>query len=292
MTRVAEPAPEARVSRYDPASAGWGQDDIAAAARSRRIAWIVAGVAAAIVALQAIALIVLIPLKRSVPYTVLVDRQTGHVQTTPGVSLPALSESDAVRQAFLAQYVLARETFDMADYRENYRRTMLWSDRDAAASYRRDWARDNPDGVQSRYRATTRVRTIVKEVRLLSPTTAVIRFDTDQTEGAAATSGLRQPWSATVSFTSAGRPLSDGDRLFNPLGFRVVGYRRDAEVPAAVPVAIPPAPLPPQAVTEPALDAQGAPVEGGAAAPVVDGEPNLPPVGVGGEPDNLDARRQ
>lgn len=291
MSRAAEPAPEARVARYEPAAGGWGQDEIAAAARSRRIAWIVAGVAAAIVALQAIALIVLVPLKRSVPYTVLVDRQTGHVQTTPGVSLPALSESDAVRQAFLAQYVLARETFDLADYRENYRRTLVWSDRDAAATYRRDWARDNPDGVQNRYRATTRVRTIVKDVRLLSPTTAIVRFDTDQTEGVGATSGLRQPWSATISFSSAGRPLSDADRLFNPLGFRVVGYRRDAETPAPVAASYPAPPLPPQAQPNPMAPTDGeAPPP--AASVVVDGEPNLPPVGASDLPDNLDARRQ
>lgn len=291
MTRPAEPDPTARTARYEPGSGGWGQDEIAAAARSRKIAWIVAGVAAGIVALQAIALIVLIPLKRSVPYTVLVDRQTGHVQTTPGVSLPAISESDAVRQAFLAQYVLARETFDLADYRENYRKTLVWSDRDAAASYRRDWARDNPDGVQNRYRATTRVRTLVKEVRLLSPTTAVVRFDTDQTEGAGATSGLRQPWSATLTFTSAGRPLSDADRLFNPLGFRVTGYRRDAEIPSAVPVAIPPAPLPPQPEAAPGADMTGA-APADAPDVVIDGEPNLPSVGAGELPDNLDARRQ
>jgi type IV secretion system protein VirB8 len=290
MSRAVEPAPEARVARYEAGGGGWGQDEIAAAARSRRIAWIVAGIAAAIVALQAIALIVLVPLKRSVPYTVLVDRQTGHVQTTPGVSLPALSESDAVRQAFLAQYVLARETFDLADYQENYRRTLIWSDRDAAASYRRDWARDNPDGVQNRYRATTRVRTIVKEVRLLSPTTAIVRFDTDQTEGAGATSGLRQPWTATLSFTSAGRPLGDADRLFNPLGFRVTGYRRDAETPAPVQATYPAPPLPPQAAPDPAAAPAGEPAP--AASVVVDGEPNLPPVGAGTEPDNIDARRQ
>jgi type IV secretion system protein VirB8 len=291
MSRVAEPGQDARVARYEPGSGGWGQDEIAAAARSRRIAWTVAGVAAGIVALQAIALIVLIPLKRSVPYTVLVDRQTGHVQTTPGVSLPAISESDAVRQAFLAQYVLARETFDLADYRENYRKTLVWSDRDAAASYRRDWARDNPDGVQNRYRATTRVRVLVKEVRLLSPTTAVVRFDTDQTEGAGATSGLRQPWSATLTFASAGRPLSDADRLFNPLGFRVTGYRRDAEAPAPVAASYPAPPLPPQAQPDPMAGTAEAPAAMGA-DPAVDGEPNLPPVGAGDLPDNLDARRQ
>jgi type IV secretion system protein VirB8 len=245
MTPPADRPSAAEPARYAPLTRdSWARDMDAETARSRRIAWTIAGVAGAIAVVQAIALAALVPLKRVTPYTITVDRQTGQIQTTPGLSLPQLSESDAVRQAFLAQYVLARETFDLTDYQENYRRTLLWSDGQAAETYRADWDRDNPNGVQARYRASTIVRVIVTEVRLLSPETALIRFETEQTEGASA-SGLRQPWSASVRFSAAGRPLNAQDRLLNPLGFRIETYRRDAQSVAPVPVAIPPAPLPP-----------------------------------------------
>jgi type IV secretion system protein VirB8 len=247
MTPPADRPSAAEPARYGPVGRDtWARDAEEASQRSRRIAWTIAGVAGAIAVVQAIALAALVPLKQVLPYTITVDRQTGQIQTTPGLSLPQLSESDAVRQAFLAQYVLARETFDLTDYQENYRRTLLWSDGQAAESYRADWDRDNPNGVQARYRASTIVRVIVSEVRLLSPETALIRFETEQTEGGSA-SGLRQPWSASVRFSAAGRPLNAQDRLLNPLGFRIEAYRRDAQTVAPAPVTIAPAPLPPAA---------------------------------------------
>jgi type IV secretion system protein VirB8 len=247
MTPPADRPSAAEPARYGPVGRDtWARDVEEASQRSRRIAWTIAGVAGAIAVVQAIALAALVPLKQVLPYTITVDRQTGQIQTTPGLSLPQLSESDAVRQAFLAQYGLARETFDLTDYQENYRRTLLWSDGQAAESYRADWDRDNPNGVQARYRASTIVRVIVTEVRLLSPETALIRFETEQTEGGSA-SGLRQPWSASVRFSAAGRPLNAQDRLLNPLGFRIEAYRRDAQTVAPAPVTIAPAPLPPAA---------------------------------------------
>lgn len=269
MTPPADRLSAAEPARYGPATRDtWARDVEEASQRSRRIAWTIAGVAGAIAVVQAIALAALVPLKRVSPYTITVDRQTGQIQTTPGLTLPQLSQSDAVRQAFLAQYVLARETFDLTDYQENYRRTLLWSEGQAAETYRADWDRDNPNGVQSRYRASTIVRAIVTEVRLLSPETALIRFETEQTEGGSA-SGLRQPWSASVRFSAAGRPLNAQDRLLNPLGFRIEAYRRDAQTVAPAQVAIQPAPLPPAPPASAPVDpaAAGAPAAGTGLSP-------------------------
>ena len=58
----------------------WSHDRQQSAARALRIAWVTAGVAALIAVVVAFALVVLIPLKREIPYTLLVYRQTGYVQ--------------------------------------------------------------------------------------------------------------------------------------------------------------------------------------------------------------------
>jgi type IV secretion system protein VirB8 len=234
----------ARAHYYEAAST-WSQDTHAQLRASRRTAWIVAGVAVGVAGLQAIAMAFLLPLKQAVPYTITVDRETGYVQTTRGVNIGNLSETDAVAQSFVVQYILARESFEATDYRENYRKTMMWSQGGAETDYARDWDKNNPVGAQTRYRPTTRVQVTVKSVTLLGPRSAMIRFDTEQSEGASS-GGTRQPWVATVGYSFSGKPISQQDRYLNPLGFQVSSYRRDAET--TQPVAVPAPPPPSQTV--------------------------------------------
>lgn len=108
-------------------AASWAADIHGSLRASRRTAWIVAGVALAIAALEALAIAALTPLKTIVPYTLLVDRQTGYVETIRGLAPGPLSQQSAVTQSFLVQYVIARESFDASDLRENYHKVMLWS---------------------------------------------------------------------------------------------------------------------------------------------------------------------
>jgi hypothetical protein len=114
---------------------------------------------------------------------VTVDRETGYVQTARGINLGTLSETEAVAQSFVVQYVLARETFDAADYRELYRKTLAWSQGAAETEYLRDWDQSNPNGIQSRVSPNTRIQVTVKSVTILDPRSAMIRFDTERSEG-------------------------------------------------------------------------------------------------------------
>jgi type IV secretion system protein VirB8 len=258
----------ARAHYYEAASS-WSDDTHATLRASRKTAWIIAGVAIGVAALQAFALATLLPLKQSVPYTITVDRETGYVQTTRGVNLGNLSETDAMAQSFAVQYVLAREGFEATDYRENYRKIMMWSQGGAEAEYARDWDKNNPSGVAQRYRPTTRVKVTVKSVTLLGPRSAMVRFDTEQSEGPSS-GGIRQPFVATIGYSFSGKPISDQDRYFNPLGYQVATYRRDAETAQPISVAAPP-PMPVQVpaavVPTPASASASAPLPNGQIAP-------------------------
>jgi type IV secretion system protein VirB8 len=243
----APPGAPADLATYGagPGGQGWGTDTLESLRASRRIAWTVAAGAGGLALIQAVAILVMLPLKQTVPYTITVDRNTGWVQAARGVNLGPMSESEAVAKASLVNYVLARETFDVADFRENYRRTLLWSTATARSAYLADWDRDNPNAVQNRYRPSTRVEVTVKDVTLTSPTTAVVSFDTVQTEGPGS-SGQRNAYQAAVTFGFSGAPLNEQTRYLNPLGFQVSTYRRDTQTyqPAFVP-APPPPPAPP-----------------------------------------------
>jgi type IV secretion system protein VirB8 len=213
---------------YYEAAATWSADIHGALRASRRVAWMVAGAAATVAVLEALALVSLTPLKTVVPYTITVDRQTGYVQQISGLQPGALTQDQAVTQSFLVQYVLARESFDATDLREDYRKVVLWSAGDARAQYQALMQRTTPNSPLNLYGPTTTVAVTIKSVSLLSPTTALVRFDTVRHEPESTTAS-QQAYAAVIAFRYTGAPMSMGDRFINPLGFQVLRYRRDAE---------------------------------------------------------------
>ena len=223
-----------RRKRYYQEGETWAADIHGSLRASRRIAWTVAAVAVAVAGLEALALAALAPLKTVVPYTITVDRQTGYVQTEAGLKPGGtLTQDQAVTQSFLVQYVLARETFDATDLREDYRKVVLWSAGDARAQYLHLMQKTAPDSPLNLYSPTTVLSVTVESVSLLSPTTALVRFETTRRE-AGSDAGASQPWAAVIAFRYTNAPLQMGDRFINPLGFQVTRYRRDAETPAPI----------------------------------------------------------
>lgn len=233
---VREPAAER--AGYFAEAASWSADINAGLRASRRLAWGIAGAAAVIAVLEAVALAVLMPLKTVVPYTITVDRQTGAAQLARGVALGPLSQNDALLQSLLAQYVIARESLDATDLAANYRKVGLWSAGAARADYLRLMDRRNPASPLLGATAATLVQTTVKQVAVMSPTSALVRFTTDRSEAGGA--AVRADWAAVMQFGFTGGPLDLDDRLVNPLGFQVTHYRRDSE--AAPGIVLPPVP--------------------------------------------------
>jgi type IV secretion system protein VirB8 len=173
----------------------------------------------------------MLPLKEVVPYTVLVDKQTGYVETARGVQLGALAEDQAVVESMLAQYVLARETFDPADFKERYERVALWSLGAARDGYVGQFQSGSADSILRDLRPGSTVKVAVKNIELLTDGTARVRFETQRRDANA--QPVSTDWQSIVSFRFTGQPMKNEDRLLNPLGFQVTGYRRDSEMTAA-----------------------------------------------------------
>ena len=208
----------------------WSDDTRAVSARSRRVAWLVAGVAIGIAAFEAVALAMLAPLKTVQPVTLLVDRNTGYVQAVDPLTPQRVSADEALTRSLLAQYIVAREGFDRATVATDYRRVALWSTGRPRQTYLASMPATNPDSPFQRVPAGTRVRARVKSVSRLSQGIALVRFDTSL-EDAEGRAQPPQPWVSVVRFRYVDAPMSFEDRLQNPLGFQVTGYRRDAEAP-------------------------------------------------------------
>ena len=215
---------------YERAGA-WAHDRDRALLRSRRLAWYAVGGIAAVALLEGIALVMLMPLKTTATVAMLVDRTTGYTQMVDPAAPRRIRADRALLDSLLAQYVTGREGYDRATLAEAYRKVTLWSSGQARASYLAAADPHNADGPAMRLPPGQTMAVRVKSVSLLSPRTAMVRFETTRRTRDGGTVGARS-WVAVVGFRFADGRMAVEDQFLNPLGFQVTTYRRDAESPA------------------------------------------------------------
>lgn len=221
------------LNAYYREAGSWATDKIGALRRSCRIAWIVAAVAIVVAVSEAVALIVLMPLKTVVPYTLMVDRTTGFVQALQPLDPGQITPDRSLVQSMLVQYVIARESFDIATLQANYEKVGLWSAERARNDYLNLMQVSNLDGPLTLYPRRSIVEVRVKSVSRLNSQSALVRFETVRRDEGGQYQPA-QPWVAIVQYRFSGEPMSAEDRFLNPLGFQVLEYRRDPEaLPAA-----------------------------------------------------------
>jgi len=254
---MSKPIQDTSQAYYDEATS-WGLDRAQAARASQRMTrWIAIG-SILVAILEAIALLMLLPLKTVEPYTLLVDRSTGYVQSLKPLEQQKVAPDAALTQSFLVQYVIARESFDFNMITADYKKVGLFSTGQARSTYLAALQPSNPASPLRTFPRGTIIDTKVKSVSPIGRETVLIRFDTVRSDG----NGRAAPpasWIAVVQYHYSGEPLSIEDRFVNPLGFQVVRYRRDQEALPAPPVAesTPVAPTGP-GTASPAVSGSGA----------------------------------
>jgi type IV secretion system protein VirB8 len=220
--------PALDLDEYYRAAASWSEDRTRADVASRKAAWIVAGVATAVALIEAIALIVLLPLKTVVPYTLLVDKQTGYVEQLKPVENRTIDPDAALIRSFLVQYVIERESFDIDTLNNSYRKVALWSAGDARTRYINAMQATNAESPLARLPRTAVVDVKILSVSSLEGDTAMVRFTTQRGDAASA-GAMPENWVAVIRYRFNGAAMSAEDRLTNPLGFQVIRYRLNAE---------------------------------------------------------------
>ena len=207
----------------------WDRDRFVAAARSKRIAWIVASVAIGLAIVAVLAIMALTPLKTVVPYVVTVDRSTGATDVTQELrGDKSITYDEAIRKYFLADYVRAREGWIPQAREEFFRKVLALSTREEQARWTAFYKKDNPDSPQNQFTANDAVFVAIRSVAFISPNVAQVRFvkrlERDQ-------QAIETPAIATITFDVLSKPETEAGRYANPLGFQVKSYRADAEVP-------------------------------------------------------------
>ncbi|ATD68411.1 MULTISPECIES: type IV secretion system protein [Luteimonas] len=212
--------------------------------RSERRAWRVAWSAVAMSVLLACGYLLFLPLKERVPYLVMADPYTG----TASVARLAgnfndrdVTMEEAINKSNVAQFVLARESYDSGLIgQRNWRTTLSMAGPAVAPAYIALHAEHNPERPFRLYGSGRSLRARVLSIVLIGsgegqrPSGATVRFQRslfDKSNGRVEPLDARI---ATLEFTyNADLRLSDEDRLLNPLGFRVTNYRVDNDFAAS-----------------------------------------------------------
>lgn len=228
------PQDKAALAEYYEAAESWAEDRHHEGERSRKLAWRVAIAAGVLALLEALALVLLLPLKQVEPIAVLVDRVTGNVQRLDLAKGQSIAPDQALVNSMLAQYVSSREAFNIASLKEDYRKVALWSAGDARSRYVAQMQASNPASPLANLPRSAVIGVEIRSISPLAADSALIRFVTTRTD-AGGSPAVQGNWIVVIRYRFTSAEMSAESRLANPLGFQVLRYDRSAEIPPAIP---------------------------------------------------------
>ncbi|MDM0030355.1 virB8 family protein [Variovorax saccharolyticus] len=232
---------EPSVERYLQEAQSWEIDRARRAARSSRLAWTVAAIACVIALLAVAAVAGLTPLKQPVPVVIRVDSSSGIVDVVPTYEGTTDIEQVVTRN-LLSNHVIARERYFYGTAEADYELVAAQNSPRLNQEWAALWNTSNPVSPLNLYKDGTTVRTQLRSVTFLKLESgrdklAQVRFSRFTRPGA---TGEEQPthWVSTIEFAYVPPSKDDKTRSLNPLGFRVVEYRRESEVATGGPVSV------------------------------------------------------
>jgi type IV secretory pathway component VirB8 len=198
--------------------------------KSKKTAWIIAGVAIGIAALEAVGIAGMLPLKEVVPFVYRTNTETG-VPDLITVLDDKRNTFDEVKDKYwLAKFVIARETYQWYVLQDDYNTVGLLSSPSVGAAYAALF--EGKDSLEKTYG-----KSVEATVKIISATpngngTGTVRYikttkrvDQDNSQA------VVERFVATIGYEylSVSR-MKESERLVNPFGFQVVSWRVDPEM--------------------------------------------------------------
>jgi type IV secretion system protein VirB8 len=236
---------DAALEAYLSEAVSWDQDRVAMQRRSARIAWWVAGAGWTCTIMVAIALMMLMPLKRVEPFVIRVDNATGLVDVVP-IYVGQAPMPEAVTRYFLDHYVTVCERFNFSTAESDYAECGAFHTAQRNQAWYAMWNKTNPQSPLNLYKDGTTIRSQVTSVSFFTRGDGVtdlaqVRYFKGQRQAGSAAE-IRSYWIASVRYTFAAPSTDPQVRRWNPLGFKIVDFRSEPEAaeppaPNSVPVA-------------------------------------------------------
>lgn len=220
------------LAAYFTEAASWDADRAAQMHRSRRTAWWVASAGWSCAVASAIALMVLMPLKRVDPFVIRVDNTTGLVDVVPvytgNADLP-----ETVARYFLDHYVTVCERFNFSTAESDYEECGAFHTPQRNQVWYESWNKSNPLSPLNLYKDGTNVRAQVTSITFFKRGSGVtdlaqVRY-VKARRPAGGTEEQKTYWIATVQYSFAEAAKDPKTRRWNPLGFKVIDFRPEPE---------------------------------------------------------------
>ena len=211
----------------------WDADRAAQFRRSALTAWCVAVAGCICAVASAIALCLLMPLKRVDPFVVRVDNSTGIVDVVP-VSSGRATPEEVVTRYFLTHYVTVCERFNFATAESDYEECGAFHSAQRNQAWYALWTATNPASPLNIHKDGSTVRVQVNSVSFFARSSglsdlAQVRYLKAARQGTGAEESVTH-WLATIQYAYAEPSKDPRTRRWNPLGFKIIDFRSEPEV--------------------------------------------------------------
>lgn len=213
--------------------ANWESTRVSDLEKSRRTAWLFASLFAVCLVVAIIALALLTPLRRTVPYVVMQDAQTGNLEVLQAFDNRTIGQTELLNKYWAQRYVLAREQYNWWLVAADYDVVAALTDPTIFNEYAQQFLGEQ--GLDKVFGDFTdrRIKILSITPSPTSPNLMVVRFErTTVSRGQV----VEAPtvFVANLAFRYNPNPFgAEADLIRNPTGYQVYSYRRDVEVPAS-----------------------------------------------------------
>jgi type IV secretory pathway component VirB8 len=213
--------------------ANWETTRVSDLEKSRRTAWTFAGVLAFCLVVAVVALAMLTPLRRTIPYILKVGDEPGNLEVLQAFDNRTIGKQELLNKYWARRYVLAREQYNWWLVASDYDTVTALTDPAIFKEYGDQFLGDK--GLDKVFGDFTERRIQILSIApsLTNPQQMVVRFErTTLSKGMV----VEQPTVFVANLTFRYDPstyASEAELIRNPMGFQVFSYRRDAENPGS-----------------------------------------------------------
>lgn len=213
----------------------WESSRVADLEKSRKIAWIFAGVFALGFVVAAVSLASLAPFRRTIPYIVKQDSQTGNVEVLQAFDNRSIGSQELLNKYWARAYVQAREQYNWYLVGGDYDSVARLTDPQVFGDYSTQFVGEKSlDKVFGDF-TERKIKILSITPSVTNPSQMVVRFErTTISKGMM----VEQPTLFVVNMAYRYIPKTFGpeaDLIKNPVGYQVYSYRRDVELPSTTP---------------------------------------------------------
>jgi type IV secretion system protein VirB8 len=243
----------------------WERSRIDELIKSRKTAWVVAGVASFCFVVAAISLASLVPLRRTIPYIVKQDTQTGNIEVLQSFDNRTIGSQALIDKSNIKKYVEAREQYNWWLVGTDYDLVASQTSEDIFSDYSKQFVGEKSVDKVFGEHTDRRINVLSITPSPTVPNVVTVRYErTTRSKGAV----VEQPtiFVSTVAFRYIPKTIgAEADLIRNPMGFSIYAYRRDVEQAATQPIPSPAAsaqPANPQPANAQPANAQSANANG------------------------------